>query len=120
MNPQYLHPPSLIRQTNLNMHLQPPRPHQGIINEILPICHPNQQYIIELIHSIQLTQQLINHTIPHARPPRTPTPPLLTNSIQLIKNNNMQTGIVAFLFVLLFCVGEEFADVLLALSHILI
>ena len=54
MNVEYLLATSLVGKFNLNVNLKSARPKDGLIQEIFPVGHANQQYVVQSINSIDV------------------------------------------------------------------
>ena len=83
--------PLLTRQTNLNLDLQPAWPHKSIIHHVppaerrnfvniylsligfldknetsaSPVCHSDDENVVQLIHAVNLGEELVHHGVIH-------------------------------------------------------
>ena len=60
---QDLNTAALIGKANFNLDLQTARPQQCLIKHVLPVSHANEQYIVQRIHTINLGEKLIHHSV---------------------------------------------------------
>jgi hypothetical protein len=67
VNLQNLQPTLFRRQPYLNVYLKPSRPQYRLINQVLSVCHPNHQNVIQRLHTINVRQQLIHHLVADLR-----------------------------------------------------
>ena len=58
-------------------------------NIFVPVSHTNNKYIVELLHSVNLTQELIHHSVMYCDATAATTS-LFTNRIYLIKDYHVQ------------------------------
>ena len=68
-----------------------------------PVSHTNQENVVQGIHAINLGQQLIHNSIMHAAAAGDAAA-LLADSINLIEDDDVQLGSIAFLRLFRFCI----------------
>ena len=73
------------------------------------VCAWGYQDVVQRVHTIDLGQQLVHDAVPNPDPTRGGAA-LLTNSVDLIENNDMQSRRVALLIILLLRVSGELAS----------
>lgn len=111
-----LQPAHFIRQTNLDVHLEPSRSEQCRVEQIFSVGHAYHQNVVETVHAVNFAQQLVDHAVVH-----TGAAPIsaarLANTVDLVKNDDVQPRSVLFFAVLLFCVLKQQAYILFRLAH---
>ncbi len=112
MNFKYLQSPGLIGEPDLQVYLETAGSEHGLINHVLPVGHPDDQYVVETVDAVDLREQLIDDSLLHTRP-RLHGPPLPADCIDLVEYDNMQRGLVALGFHVILRLLEELTDVLL-------
>lgn len=107
-----------IRQTNFNMYLKSTWSQNSFINQILSVCHSNNENIIQRLHTINVCQQLIYNLITNLRPCISRHSSLLAYGINFIKHDNMQWTLIPKFLLISSCLGEKFSNVFFTLSDI--
>mmetsp|Transcript_18751 Transcript_18751/g.72315 ORF Transcript_18751/g.72315 Transcript_18751/m.72315 type:complete len:225 (+) Transcript_18751:1-675(+) len=79
----------------------------------------NRKDVVDRVHAVDLAQQLVHHCVVYASA-RAAGATLLANSVDLVKDDNVQLALVAPLCVFLLCVCEEVPHVLLRLTDVLV
>mmetsp|Transcript_33905 Transcript_33905/g.105794 ORF Transcript_33905/g.105794 Transcript_33905/m.105794 type:complete len:404 (+) Transcript_33905:857-2068(+) len=114
-----LHPPGLVREADLHVHLQPPRPQQRLVDEVHAVGHADEEDVVERVHPVDLRQELVHDAVVDARAvPRGPAG--LADGVYLVEDDDVQLRVLALRLVLPLGVREEVADVLLRLPHVLV
>ena len=75
---------------------------KSVINHIETIGHTNEKDIVELINTVHFGEKLVDDTISDTSPSRGGAT-LFTNGIQFIENDDMESTLIAFFFILLKC-----------------
>mmetsp|Transcript_2610 Transcript_2610/g.9463 ORF Transcript_2610/g.9463 Transcript_2610/m.9463 type:complete len:210 (-) Transcript_2610:588-1217(-) len=119
MDLQNLQAALLVGKADLDLHLQAARPHQSLIQEVFPVGHADEKNVVERIHAINLSEELVNNGVVHSGPILGGAA-LLADGVNLIEDDDVQVGIVAVRRLVQLGVLEEIADVLLAGSDILV
>jgi hypothetical protein len=102
------------------VNLQSTRSEQSIIDHVHAIGHSDQEDVVELIHTVQFRQQLVDHAISNASSAASAATSLLADRVQLVEDNDVKTTLVPFLFVLLLRISEELSDIFFRLSDIFV
>mmetsp|Transcript_10233 Transcript_10233/g.24613 ORF Transcript_10233/g.24613 Transcript_10233/m.24613 type:complete len:343 (-) Transcript_10233:546-1574(-) len=118
LDAQDLFAPRLVGQVDLHLHLQPPRAQQRVVDHVLAVGHADEEDVVERVHPIYLGEQLVHHGVVHARRV-VRAAALLADRVDLVEDDDVQRRVVPPLGLLRLRVGEEFADVLLRLAHVL-
>jgi hypothetical protein len=115
---KYLQSPRLIREPDLQVYLETAGSEHSLINHVLPVGHPDDQYVVEAVDAVDLREQLVHDSLLHARP-RLHGAPLPADCIDLIEYDNVQRGLVALGFHVILRLLKELADVLLGFTLVL-
>ena len=75
---------------------------KSIINHIETVGHTNEQDIVELINTVHFGEKLVDNTISNTSSSRSRAT-LFTNGIQFVENDDMESTLIAFFFILLKC-----------------
>eukprot|EP00906_Rhabdomonas_costata_P037239 RCo052359 len=119
VNLEDLQPALLVRKTNLDQNLEAARPQQGLVQEVLAVGHPNQQHVVQGLHSVDLGQKLIHHTVRDSCAiPGAATG--LADGVNLVENDQVQLTFVALLLHFSLRIFEEVPNVLLGLADVLV
>mmetsp|Transcript_95108 Transcript_95108/g.273838 ORF Transcript_95108/g.273838 Transcript_95108/m.273838 type:complete len:394 (+) Transcript_95108:860-2041(+) len=114
-----LHAPRLVRQADFHMDLQTPRPQKGLVDEVYPIGHADEQDVVQRIDAVDLGQQLVHDAVVDAGAVGLGAS-RLTDGVDLVENDHVQLRILALHLVLLLRIGEQVPDVLLGLADVLV
>jgi hypothetical protein len=109
---KYLQSPRLIREPDLQVYLETAGSEHSLINHVLPVCHPDNQYVVETVDAVDLREQLVHDSLLHARP-RLHGPPLPADRIDLVEYDNVERGLITLGFHVILRLLEELTDVLL-------
>jgi hypothetical protein len=82
------------------MHLETAWAGQSLVNHVQTIRHANNEDIVELVDTVHLGKQLINNTVTDAGAV-VGGPTLLADCVELVKDDDVQAGLVALFLVLL-------------------
>lgn len=87
------------------MDLKTTRTQQGIINHVFAVGHADQQDVVELVDTIELTEKLVDDTVTDTGSTTSARASLLAYSVQLVEDDDVQLRLVTLLLVLLLGVG---------------
>mmetsp|Transcript_25436 Transcript_25436/g.77196 ORF Transcript_25436/g.77196 Transcript_25436/m.77196 type:complete len:263 (+) Transcript_25436:1702-2490(+) len=106
----------LVRQRNLDLHLEPARSEKRCVDHVEAVGHADDEDVVERVHTINFRQQLVDHRVADSRVTALHAT-LLADRVDLVKDDYVQVRVVAPGLVLRLGLGEKLAHVLLGLSH---
>mmetsp|Transcript_62701 Transcript_62701/g.149663 ORF Transcript_62701/g.149663 Transcript_62701/m.149663 type:complete len:249 (+) Transcript_62701:1056-1802(+) len=109
----------LIRKADLHMDLQAPGSQESLINQVLAVCHADEQNVVQGVYAVNLRQQLVHDAVMDPCPV-TCGPSRLADRINLIENHHVQRGILPQCLFILLSICEQVSNVLLCLAHVLV
>jgi len=115
---KYLQPAGLIGQPDLQVYLESAGSEHGLINHVLPVGHPDDEYVVETVDAVDLGEQLVDDGLLHARA-RLHGAPLPADRVDLVEDDDVQGRLVALGLHVLLRLLEQLADVLLRLTLVL-
>ena len=65
-----------VRKTNFQVHFQTAGPQHSVVDKLLLVGEPNHENVAELVHSVELGQELVYYRIAHATGVAAQTPSL--------------------------------------------
>ena len=81
------------------------RTQQSIIDHVLAVGHADQQDVVQLVDTVELTEKLVDDTVADTGSAAGSGASLLAYGIQLVEDDDVQLRLVALLLVLLFGIG---------------
>lgn len=59
----------LVGKADLDLDLQSAGSQQGVVDHVLPVGHADHEDVVELLHAVDLREQLVDHGVVDARVP---------------------------------------------------
>ena len=84
----------------------------------MPVGHADDQDIVELVHSVYLGQELVDHSVVHAAAVAGLRAPRLADGVDLVEDDDVEAGVGAQPPLFLLGLFEQPPDVGLTLSNI--
>ena len=100
-------PSFAVGQPNADVHLEAAAAEQCVVDELLPVGHPDDQHVVELRHPIELRQQLVDDRIADARRVASQRASRPAEGIQLVQHDHVQLRLRSSLRLLELRLGEE-------------
>ena len=110
-------PSGRVGQMHLDMHLEPARPEDRLIEQILAIGHADDHDVVERLHSVDVCQELVYHLVAHLRPHSPVHAPLLAYRVDLVKNYYVKRAAVAQFLLICASLSKQLSNIFLRLSH---
>lgn len=105
VNLENLNTTLLVGQRDLDLDLKTTRTQQGIVDHVLAVGHADQQDVVQLVDTIELTEKLVDDTVADTGSASGARATLFAYGVQLVKDDDVQLRLVALLLVLLLGVG---------------
>mmetsp|Transcript_23016 Transcript_23016/g.66982 ORF Transcript_23016/g.66982 Transcript_23016/m.66982 type:complete len:282 (+) Transcript_23016:1071-1916(+) len=101
------------------MHLKAPRAQDRLVDHVFAVCHANDQDVVQRLHAVDLGQQLVHNRIVDTSIVARCTAGL-ANGVELVKNNDVEHGVLLLSLLLPLCFFKQLSDLLLRATNELV
>eukprot|EP00760_Papus_ankaliazontas_P038141 PhM_4_TR8881/c0_g1_i1/m.100897 len=104
---------------DLDVHLESTGAQHGLVDEVLTVSHCYEKNVVELFGSVDLREELVDSAVMHTCVVAGAAT-LLDHGVELVEHDDVKTAVLTLAFGLCFGSGEQFTDVRLRLTHVLV